>query len=585
MGMIRCRGSWLVALTSGAMAVLPGITVWAQQPALPTTILPDVRLQDIPSVSPPPQAPQLSIPPSGPTAAPEGAEAIRFRLTELSIEGVSAYPAGRFAALSDPLLNTDVSLSQLYRLASEIQQTYREDGYFLTRVIVPQQTIADGRFRIQVVEGFINGIDVEGDIGAVEDLVREYLSNVVDRRPIRLKTLERYLLLCNDIPGVNVQGVLRASKQELGAAQLVARVSRKPFDALILVDNYADQYTGNWQTAAAVASNSLTSLGEQVSVTGLLTRPLSDPFNLYNNQNNQWVTQFNTSWRLGGDGLFAETLVAYGNSRPGFVLKDFDIDSTTLLLNFDVGYPFYRSRDFSLTSRFGFTYENLDTDIFGGERFTRDRIRVLYLDNQIQHRDAWRGNNRLNLGVRQGIPVFGATEKGSSYKSREDGTNDATVLLGSVSRQQPVYDGFEVLNRPAAVSVFGSVSGQAALFNSLLADELFSLGGTPYGLGYDQGELSGDSGVGAAGELQFTQQLNLPYFESYQIFGFYNYGRVWNRSGGGDEDLSSAGGGIRVSVLKAMTMDLTVAKPLTLKSERSSFGKDPQVLFRVVNRF
>lgn len=107
MGMLRYRGSWLVGLASGAAAVLPGTMVSAQQPALPTTILPDVRLQDLPSVSPPAQAPQLSIPSGGPTAAPEGAEAIRFRLTALSIEGVSAYPADRFAALSDPLLGAD----------------------------------------------------------------------------------------------------------------------------------------------------------------------------------------------------------------------------------------------------------------------------------------------------------------------------------------------------------------------------------------------------------------------------------------------------------------------------------------------
>ena len=78
-----------------------------------------------------------------------------------------------------------------------------------------------------------------------------------------------------------------------------------------------------------------------------------------------------------------------------------------------------------------------------------------------------------------------------------------------------------------------------------------------------------------------------PYFDGYQLFGFFDYGRVWNSSdrGGPNNDLASAGAGVRTSLAQRLSLELLVAKPLTLDTERSNFDKDPQVMFRAVARF
>jgi hemolysin activation/secretion protein len=557
----------------------------AQSP-LPTTILPNVRLQGAPPVAPPPEAPPPPAVPEGAvTAAPPGAEAIRFRLTEFVIDGMTAYPADRFQPLYQKLLDTDVSLAQLYGIAADIQKTYRDDGYFLSRVIIPEQTISGGRFHVQVIEGFINRLQFEGDIGPSEDLVRRYLDNVIGERPLRLATLERYLLLCNDIPGISAQGILKPSRDELGAADLYVRLGRKAFDAQVVGDNYGSKYTGEWETTVSGASNAFTPLGERISLTGLLSKPFSDPFDLYANQKNQWVTQLATSWRVGSKGVFFEALASYGVSRPGFKLKDFDFDSRTLLVNVDVGFPFVRSRDLSIIGRIGFDWENLDTDVFGNETFTRDRTRILYLDTHGEYRDRWRGSNAADLQLRQGIPVLDATTENSNYKSTADGTNAETVVVGSISRLQPVIDDIEVPGGPVSVALYGTAGGQYAFFNSLLASELFEVGMSQYGRGYDLGEISGDYGIGYTGELQLTQRLGIPYIPSYQLFFFFDSGYVWNRSGVGSDHLSSAGAGLRTTLLRHLAMELTVAKPISRPSERTDFTKDPQVLFRAVAQF
>lgn len=554
----------------------------AQRPELPTQVLPDVRLQDLPSGEPRPGAPQLTVPQTAPTRAPAGADQIRFMLSDLQIEGVTAYPPEDLRPLYEGMIGQDVSLSEIYAVADRIQRKYREDGYFLARAIVPAQTVREGIFRIQVIEGYVNQIELEGEVGAVESLARQYLGRVTEQRPLKLATLERALLLTNDIPGITAHGLLRPATGELGAAELVVTIERTPFDAFVNIDNYGNEYTGLTELAGSASANAFTPAGEQLTFTGLV----SDPFSGVDQNKNEWVTQLAGSARFGADGFFTEGLVSYGVSHPRFLVKQFDFDSRTLLGSVTGGYPVIRSRELSVYTRMGFDYIDSDTDIFGGEKFSRDRLRVLHFSGSADFIDAWRGSNTAALGLRQGLPVFDATQSHDEDTSRPGATAEETVLQGSASRLQPIVGSFQVAGFPANLNAYASASGQYA-FNSLLSYEEFQLGGTRYGRGYDYGELSGDDGVGLSTELQLNHKPEIPdfpYFDGYQLFGFFDYGRVWNRHDGPDNDLASAGAGIRTSLFQRVSVELLGAKPLTLKSERSSFGRDPQVLFRIVGR-
>jgi hemolysin activation/secretion protein len=181
------------------------------QPLFPPSARPDVRLEQLqPAPIPGAKAP-VEVPESAPSHAPAGAEQVRFLLTGLSIEGVTAYPQAQIIAIAGGKIDHQVSLADIYGIAAEIQRKYREDGYFLTRVILPPQVIDQGRVRILVLEGFVSGIEIQGDVGPVKALIESYLQHVLAERPLKLATLERNLLLAKDIPGVDVNGILRPS--------------------------------------------------------------------------------------------------------------------------------------------------------------------------------------------------------------------------------------------------------------------------------------------------------------------------------------------------------------------------------------
>jgi hemolysin activation/secretion protein len=524
------------------------------------------------SPRPPAQPPtQLKIPEGAPARAPAGAERIRFVLKGLDVEGVTAYPASVIQKLFSERIGTEISLADVYNIAEEIQRFYRKDGFFLTRTVLPPQEVREGRIQIKVFEGFVSDVKVEGDIGPVESLVKAYLDHVPLERPLRLKTLERYLLLASDIPGLDVKGTLRPSPDKVGSAELVAVVERRRFNGSAVVDNFGNSFTGEYQFAGSVSANSFTSLGENLTLAGLIC----DPWELSDNTKNQKVVQLGGSFLPGSRGVYVRVLTAYGTANPGGNLEQFDFASDTLLLSIAGGYPVFRSRDLNLRAELGFDFINSDSDVFDDVKFSRDRIRVLHVTGIFDFRDAWRGSSFVSLGLRQGLPIFNASESGDDFLSRADGSGVFTTLRGEAWRQQPVVGHFSIYTRFA---------GQYA-FDGVLSDEEFNVGSTRFGRGYNSKELSGDHGVGFTGELQYSRAADFARLEKYQLFGFYDFGCVWDRGTDTSVSLASAGGGVRGWFARDISVELAGAKPLTHTSQRADGSKDAQFLFRAAVSF
>ena len=128
---------WLV------MAVVIPDASMAQTPprVLPPAAKPSTRLEQLPPAVPSEVQPGAVAPERAPGRVPAGAENVRFILGELVIEGVTAYPPEEFKGLYAAFIGKEISLADVYHIAARIQLRYRQDGYFLTRVFVPAQTI------------------------------------------------------------------------------------------------------------------------------------------------------------------------------------------------------------------------------------------------------------------------------------------------------------------------------------------------------------------------------------------------------------------------------------------------------------
>ena len=126
-----------------------------------------------------------------------------FNLKTVSVEGVVSLPPDMLAAAYQPYLGQKVSQADMVAIARNISDLYRQAGFHLSRAVVPPQNLGNGRLRIRVIEGSIADIELLGDD---QDRfgIRRLLDPIVAEHPSRLATVERKLLLANDIPGVRI---------------------------------------------------------------------------------------------------------------------------------------------------------------------------------------------------------------------------------------------------------------------------------------------------------------------------------------------------------------------------------------------
>ena len=122
----------------------------------------------------------------------------------------------------------------------------------------------------------------------------------------------------------------------------------------------------------------------------------------------------------------------------------------------------------------------------------------------------------------------------------------------------------------------------------MLSTEEFEIGGLTFGRGYDPSELTGDSGLGASLELQFSQAPGLSFLQSYQVYAFYDFGVVWNTDSNtpSQESLASAGIGVRTNLTDWLFADFEVAQPLTRELENRADNRDSErYFFRITGQF
>lgn len=553
-GLRRCLAVGLLVLSAPP-------TLLAQQ--LPPQVQPRPIVPPIPTVPVKP-APDLTVAPLA-GGAPPGADQLMVTLWGIEIAGNTVYSFQELEEFYKDLLVTEIPLSRVFQIAEEIQKKYHDDGYLLTRVIIPAQNVSNGLYRIQVIEGFISDVKLEGDIGPVARRIERQLRELVGHRPINSERIERYLLLANDTPGITVRGVLRPGVGEVGASELLVKVERKRFEGYVVADNRGSEFTGPWRGAVALRENSSTSLGESIEVTIGST--------LVNDE--QRFAQLVYEQNIGIEGLKFQGVASYGPSEPGFTLESLGIETKTAFARASLTYPLIRSRKQNLFVNGGFDAIQSTVDVFGTQ-LTEDNLRVLHATATYDFVDRYGGRSSLSGGIRRGLDALGASENGATNLSRSEGQVDFTSLNADLWRQQHLAGKLGVL--------FASI-GQYS-FDTLLSDEECRLGGERFGRGYDPSEIAGEDCFAFTTELQYSGGPQGDILTGYQAYAYYDFGVVWNSDtfANPQDSLASTGIGIRTSLFNHLFLDFEIAKPLT-RDVATQGNKDVRFFFRALARF
>jgi hemolysin activation/secretion protein len=548
---------WGLCRVIAALAVVviatAAMTTAMAQPVIPSSVQPGREQQRFTEPPPPlsqPGGAAISLPS---TVAPKGADRIKVLVHAVHIVGMTVYTQDQIAPLYADLIGRQVTLQAIYDLAQKITTKYGNDGYVISRAIVPPQQLNPGgaTVRIQVIEGYVDKVEWPRVLDKFRDFFSYYTARITAERPANIHTIERYLLLAGDLPGLKFKNSLKPSAAQQGAATLIVEVTERPFDWGARVDNRGPPGQGPLEFLASVTINNL------LRVHDAFTFTYAGPFKT---QELKYVYgQY--SQVLTAEGLVFFVDASEGWGRPGTPeLQLLDYHTKSTVVETGLTYPIIRTRERNLAVTGLWFVSHNEGDIFNDPTMppsTLDRLRGGRLKANADWADPFNGINQVNAIASKGLQGLGSTVNGQPLASRLNGRVDFSKLEATVTRVQPLPANFSYL-----LAAYGQLAGTA-----LLNPELCSYGGRVFGRAFDPSNLVADECVEALGELRFdvpVTALTPKPMTQTQLYGFADWASLHNLAPdvGTPRNINaaSAGGGLRLGWLNVLTADVSAAK-------------------------
>ncbi|WP_158967097.1 ShlB/FhaC/HecB family hemolysin secretion/activation protein [Chachezhania sediminis] len=479
------------------------------------------------------------------------AEKVSFTLRSVALDGVRTIPVDNLNRLWADMIGTQVTLADLYRLAEAVDGAYLAAGYF-SNTVVPVQDFRNGQVRLQVYEGYVQRVEITSDIPGIEARLRPYIDKILAMNPIRVKDAERILLLMSDLGGLEIEGTFVRPDTPTGGGLLRLEVSQDKRSGMIGLDNLGSDSVGPLELSGSMQLNDVFGLFESTSMVVVLTP---------NDTSQMMLFQFAQDYPVGNNGLAAGYSLTYLRQNPGGPLWSQDIDVTSNIGTAYLSFPFLRTIDTSLFGRAELTVRNDTVDV-AGNALSRGKTRWATFSLQYDH-DLETGNltaeGGMNFGVASDIDM-GDVPGNFRFLNA---SVDYTQSLGSVADLRIRGTGqYSPKPLPGAVQ--------------------FALGGDPYGWAFNNGTLSGESGVATTVELSRSFETGWGFLPGVALGLFADYGSVWNDDGSPNlsrDSLGSWGLGVKGMLNDAMQFEIIAARPWKIPEEQDDPGK--QLLFRL----
>lgn len=500
--------------------------------------------------------------------------AIKFKLTRVVLEGNTVFSYTQLEPLFKNKIGGTITVADLFLIVEGVTNYYRNHGYILSRAILPPQHVENGIVVIRIIEGFIQNVAVIGNPRGAKNQVQAYGRNISADRPIRVQTMEYYLLLANELPGTTVRAVLAPSKTTVGASDLNLATYNKIITGYFSYDNYGTRYVGPQEDTLSLAANSIFRSGDSTQVT-YGTTPKGRELRYFDMNMNTPLGTEGLRWIFGGND---------SRTRPLFTLAPLQINGDAKTFYTSMTYPVIRTQATSMTLDAGFNYFDSQVQTILNALLYRDHLRPIQVGGSATLVDRFGGNNLLSFHFKKGLNFLGATHNTSptATTSRPGGRGDFTKMFFQTSRLQQLF---------WRLSAFGLIQGQYA-FNPLLTSEQFGFGGSQVGRGYDSAEIIGDRGLAGSAELRMDFFPGKILLQTLELYYYYDAGVIWNiKFNAGVNMKSSAtstGFGARFSLLKYVFGNLMFTQPLTKQVAAMQIigeGRRPRIFFSLTTQF
>ena len=532
----------------------------------------------------------------------------KISVEQVQITGSTIFTPETFTSITQPLEGRDVTVQELVEATNTITQLYLQGGYITSRAVLPEQVIADGIIQIQVFEGRIDDIQIDGLERLRSGYVRSRLQQAVTN-PLNANRLEEQLRLLrvNEALFDDIRGRLEPGSAAGTSILRVDVQEATPWQVGLSADNYSPPSVGSERLGVFLAYSNLSGWGDTLSVdyrhstTGgsnnwdlgyqLPVNPMDGTISLRGVFNDNEVTQdfiqTVVTPRTRTDTI-EEIDLTTGEiepmkqdpvpldplEEPRSFPGQIEGDSERYAIGFRQ--PLVRSLREEFALSVGLSYQDRQTffiipDIPEGQTTIDSRTSVIKVGQDYIKRDpqgVWALRSQFNWGT-------GLFDANVSETSNPD--SQFFSWLGQVQRvQQLGSDNLLILQADLQLASDG-----------LPPSEQFVIGGGQSLRGYRQNVRAGDNGFRVSIEDRIT--LIRDEEDNYavlQIAPFADMGAIWNNSDNpndlGDQNfLAGAGLGLLLEPVDGFNIRLDYAIPIVKIDDKGNNAQDEGFYFSV----
>jgi hemolysin activation/secretion protein len=474
----------------------------------------------LPKELPKPEPPLPSILPPAPVPERRGpVSTVKVYVREILVLGSTVFTPQELAQVTDPYQNREITSEDIESLRLAMTLLYVKHGYSTSGTVVPDQAITDGVLTLQIIEGTLSRINVEGNYW----FWSSYFTSRLQRDagpPVNVHALQQRLQLFQTDPRIErINADLRPGEIRGQSALNVRVAERRPIKAWAEYNNFSAPGVGSNRVMGTIVDENLLGFGDRVSV--------------------QYGQSFGTDSNARGSGINPnlnvnyvipftpyDTTFAVDYRRTDFTV----IDSAVKALDIDgkfesIGLTFRQPVIRTLSQEFALSLsgqsESFRTSLLGnpfefqsGSTNGLSQVSALRFAQEYVHRTQDQVISALSR-MSFGLPVLGATVNSGP----DQATGEFFSWLGQTQLVRRL--------NPTRVTLLARADLQLSNKHLFLMEQM-AVGGRYSVRGYREFTQLGDNAFLGSLETRIPMYTSAIGEEIVYLVPFFDYGRAWN---------------------------------------------------------
>jgi hemolysin activation/secretion protein len=480
-----------------------------------------------------------------------------FDIWEYQVEGNSLLDNADIESTLYPFLGAGRDLQVIETARDRLQALYKQKGFPIVVVSIPQQNVVGGTVKLQVIEGKIDRVKITGNEYFSRRDIRDELPSLAAGYPLNMERVRAEVDDANRLnPYRSLLPVIRPGRYP-GTMELELKVrDRLPLHASIETNNRYSASTSHSRLSASLGYDNLWQAHHSLTLGYQMTPEKTDEVSVIN---------MNYALPTGVDSRLAMYAVQ-SDSNVATVTAEgdsLDVLGNGKIAGFRSVHPMRVGANYFHSLILGADYKNFgETQKLASDENTNDlNVPIDYVNWTLGYNASLRGaaDTRFSITGNFGIRGLGNDDAEFDFK-RWTAKANYFYLQASLGQQYG-------LTRDLQISY--SLRGQYTE-TLLISNEQFSAGGVDSVRGYLESTALGDNGMQGSVAINYSLFGDKPpaHVQAWTLGVFVDAARLHildalpNADANNRTKLLSAGAGMSMQMFGGMDLKLDYAKPL-----------------------